>query len=110
MNIEIGFRPASKLWLEKNGTAFGEGLYNLLYLVEKTGSISAAALEMGMSYRTAWGKIRAIEKAWGVRLVDTRVGGKAGGGSGITQEAYLIMDRLREFRQQVEDVEGMFIG
>ena len=35
----------------------GPGKATLLDIIDKTGSISAAAREMGMSYRKAWGLI-----------------------------------------------------
>jgi len=78
-----GFQPGFKVWLEKGGAVFGEGLFNLLVGIEKTGSISGAACEMGMSYRSAWGKIRVCEKKWGIMLVSARVGGDTGGGSTV---------------------------
>ena len=37
--------------------ALGPGKATLLDIIDKTGSISAAAREMGMSYRKAWGLI-----------------------------------------------------
>lgn len=97
-----GFRPGCKVWFEKNGEVFGEGLYNLLMLIESTGSISGAASQMEMSYRTAWGKIRAAEKRWGMRLINARVGGDTGGGSKLTGEASQLLDKFRKFREEAD--------
>lgn len=104
----FGLNPGCKLWFEKDGTAFGEGLFNLLALVEVKGSITAAAQEMGMSYRTAWGKIRKAEQAWEIKLVEAYVGGESGGGSGLTPEAVKLMDKFREYRQRIESVVQSF--
>lgn len=100
--MTLGFRPAIKIWFEKDGEVFGEGLYSLLLLIESTGSISGAAGHMEMSYRAAWGKIRAAEKSWGIRLVSARVGGEAGGGSKLTWEALELVNSFRRFRGEAD--------
>lgn len=100
----FGFRPGCKVWLEKDGAVFGEGLYNLLLRIDRTGSLAGAASEMGMSYRAAWGKIRVAEKKWNIRLVNTRVGGEAGGGTGLTGEARALLDRYRELRDGADSL------
>ncbi|MFZ5649510.1 MAG: winged helix-turn-helix domain-containing protein [Bacillota bacterium] len=100
--MTLGFRPACKIWFEKDGEVFGEGLYNLLLLIESMGSISGAAGHMEMSYRTAWGKIRAAEKRWGIRLVNARVGGETGGCSRLTVEAAQLVNRFRRFREEAD--------
>jgi len=97
-----GFQPAFKVWFEKGGAVFGEGLYDLLVGIDRSGSISGAASEMGMSYRSAWGKIRVAEKRWGIRLVTATVGGDTGGGSTLTGEARQLLERFRELKDQTE--------
>ncbi|MHB8157301.1 MAG: winged helix-turn-helix domain-containing protein [Desulfocucumaceae bacterium] len=108
MAMPPGFRPAVKIWLEKEGQALGEGLYKLLSLIEKKGSIAGAASEMEMSYRNAWGKIKTAEKAWGIKLVDTRVGGLLGGGTGLTGEAAELIKTYQELRAHIERSAGNF--
>lgn len=100
----LGFRPGCKVWLEKEGAVFGEGLYRLLLGIDRAGSIAAAAMEMGMSYRAAWGKIKAAEKKWDIHLVTTRVGGEAGGGAILTGEARMLLERFRELQQETENM------
>lgn len=97
----LGFKPGCKVWLEKDGAVFGEGLYDLLSRIERTGSIASAASEMGMSYRAAWGKIKVAEKKWRIKLVNTRVGGDSGGGASLTGEAGLLLDRFRRLRNGI---------
>ena len=59
-----------KIWIEQDGNvAFAEGRRMLLEAVERLGSLNAAAKELGMSYRAAWGKIKATEKALGPETV-----------------------------------------
>jgi len=76
----------SKIWIEdENGDLiFGSGRMKILKAVEKHGSILAAAKELRMSYRAAWGKIKAIEERIGKPLLHRRTGGASGGGSDLT--------------------------
>src|SRR3990167_5564785 len=74
-----------KIWLEeKGGVAFAEGRRMLLESIDRLGSLNAAAKELGMSYRAAWGKIKATEKALGIKLLEVTTGGKGGGGATLT--------------------------
>ena len=78
--------------------AMGPGRARLITLIESTGSISAAAREMGMSYRRAWQLVEAINENFREPVVVTAVGGKRGGGAVVTDfgkrvvEAYLEME------------------
>ncbi len=56
----------------------------LLAEIERLGSISAAARELGMSYRYALERITIVEKRLGRQLVDRTRGGKEGGGAKLT--------------------------
>ena len=67
--------------LTRNEPALGPGKAQLLGLIEATGSISAAAREMGMSYKRAWQLVEAMNAGFREPLVLTAVGGKAGGGA-----------------------------
>ena len=67
------------LWLEQGGgTLFGLGRLHLLERIEASGSIKAAAEELNMSYRAAWGKLKASEEALGVALIEKSGGNKNG--------------------------------
>ncbi len=66
----------SKIWLEVDGEpVFGQGREELLRLIQKTGSINAAAKAMGIPYRKAWTYIDAMEKRLGFPLVNRQKGG-----------------------------------
>lgn len=74
-------RLAFKLWLETDeGYAFGPGVYNLLKVIKKTGTLKEASEKLDMSYRYAWGLIRKAEEALGESLIEAQKGGKSGGG------------------------------
>jgi len=60
-----------KIWMEKGGRViFGPGRLELLKAIESCGNLSAAARKLNMSYRAAWGRLRASEKRLGMRLVE----------------------------------------
>ncbi|MDD3312205.1 LysR family transcriptional regulator [Pseudodesulfovibrio sp.] len=87
-------RPVMRLhlWLETgDGVLFGLGRLQLLRKVEQCGSLKAAAESLGMSYRGAWGKIKATEKLFGEKLIE-RAGSRREGyhltlfGSGLAHD------------------------
>ena len=70
--------------LAKGAPAIGPGKAELIERIGRTGSISAAAREMGMSYRRAWQLVEALNAAYRGPVVTTAVGGKRGGGARVT--------------------------
>ena len=75
----------------------GPGRARLVTLIGETGSISAAAREMGMSYRRAWQLVEALNKSFNEPVVLTATGGKRGGGAVVTDFG----------KRMVEDYQGM---
>ncbi len=91
-----------KIWMEQDGSvAFAEGRRMLLESVNHLGSLNAAAKELGMSYRAAWGKIKATEKALGLKLLDVTTGGKGGGGAKLTREARELVTSYNKYVQKM---------
>ncbi|MBU6392923.1 MAG: LysR family transcriptional regulator [Planctomycetota bacterium] len=91
-----------KIWLEENGgVAFAEGRRLLLEAVDRVGSLNAAAKELGMSYRAAWGKIKATEKALGMKLLEVTTGGKGGGGATLTPEAKELLSKYKKYVNRI---------
>jgi molybdate transport system regulatory protein len=95
-------KVAYKVWLDNNGKAFGEGPYQLLKRIRKTGSLHQAAIEMKMSYRKAWVTIHAIEEKLGFSLLERKIGGTSGGGSIITPSGLELMNHYEQFRKEVK--------
>jgi molybdate transport system regulatory protein len=94
---------AYKVWLDRDGKAFGEGPFRLLKLVEKTGSLHQAAKEMKMSYRKAWLTVRFIEERLGFPLLERHTGGLSGGGSTITPKGADFIRHYEIFRADVKE-------
>ncbi len=93
-------RVRSKIWLEVDGEpVFGRGRDELLRLIQKTGSINAAAKEMGVPYRKAWTYIDAMEKRLGFPLVNRLKGGAGGGESFLTPLAEALLQKFDLLQQ-----------
>jgi molybdate transport system regulatory protein len=89
------------LWLETpEGVFFGTGRALLLTKIEEHGSLKKAAEDLGMSYRAAWGKIRATEEVLGVKLIAQR--GSKKGGHRLTQHGVLLKEKYLIWFQEVE--------
>ena len=67
------------------GRRLGPGKVRLLQLIDQLGSISAAARDMGMSYRRAWLLVEESNQLFDVPLVESTTGGSGGGGARLTE-------------------------
>jgi molybdate transport repressor ModE-like protein len=98
-------KPRTKLWLEVNSQyVFGLGISNILKAVQQTGSIKAAAREVGKSYRHVWDKIKQAEQALGAPLVWTQVGGKDARRSELSELAQDLVRDYDDCRQRLFDL------
>ncbi len=70
--------------LSAKDPAMGPGKAALIEQIDATGSISAAARAMDMSYRRAWQLVEAINLSFKQPVVVTATGGKRGGGTVVT--------------------------
>ncbi|MDP3031439.1 MAG: LysR family transcriptional regulator [Rhodocyclaceae bacterium] len=75
--------------------AIGPGKAALLEAVARTGSISAAARTMGMSYRRAWVLVDTMNRSFRSLVVETAKGGASGGGARITEFGLDVLSRYR---------------
>lgn len=75
--------------------AMGPGKADLVEAIGRTGSISAAAREMGMSYRRAWLLVEALNRSFREPLVEAAPGGKGGGGARVTPRGHDVLKRYR---------------
>ncbi len=85
----------------KGRTVVGEGRYDLLRLIDETGSLSRAASAMSMSYRYAWGVIKHLEEEMGGPLVESHRGGKDGGRTELTDMARELISEFETARDLV---------
>jgi molybdate transport system regulatory protein len=90
--------------------AMGPGRARLIALIDSTGSISAAAREMGMSYRRAWQLVDAINESFNQPVVTTAVGGRKGGGAVVTDFGKQIVDAYHQMESKASAVIATDLG
>lgn len=86
--------------LSAGDPAMGPGKAALIAYIEATGSISAAAREMGMSYRRAWQLVEAINQSFSEPVILTATGGKRGGGALVTDFGRDLVARFRAMEEK----------
>lgn len=75
--------------------AMGPGKVALLEAIAEAGSLSAAARQIGMSYRRAWLLLDETNKAFKSPVVSTAAGGSHGGGTVLTPLGEEVIRRYR---------------
>src|SRR5512142_2654316 len=76
----------------------------LLERIDATGSITAAASAMGMSYKAAWEAVEAINNLSEQALVERKTGGQKGGGTTLTVYGRRVVGAYRRLEQEREQV------
>jgi molybdate transport system regulatory protein len=100
------FKLKGMLSLQSNDqTLGGADRIALLAKIAETGSITAAARAVGMSYKGAWDVIDAMNNLSDEPLVQRVVGGKGGGGTHLTERG----QRLIEAFAALEDIHRRFL-
>jgi len=79
----------------ESGARIGPGKAKLLESIRETGSISAAARDMGMSYKRAWLLLDSMNQAFTEQVVTAAPGGAGGGGSTLTPFGAEVLARYR---------------
>jgi len=87
----------------ESGEAIGPGKVDLLEKIDESGSISAAARNLGMSYRRAWQLLESLNSSFRQPVATTSKGGKGGGGAIITP---LGQELIRTYRTFEADLGG----
>jgi molybdate transport system regulatory protein len=82
--------------------AMGPGKADLLRAIAETGSISASARRMGMSYRRAWVLVDTMNRCFREPVVDSATGGAGGGGARVTRFGHTVLARYDSMRTRVE--------
>jgi len=91
-----------KIWLERDGRIiFGPGRDGLLKAIEEYHSLSAAAKKLKMSYRAAWGRIKASEERLGMKLVEIDHTKR---GMHLTDKAKMLMNCFDQVDQEITDL------
>jgi molybdate transport system regulatory protein len=86
LTIRVDFGPFGFL---------GPGKIQLMELISKHGSITAAGKEIGMSYRRAWLLVDEINRIFREPLVEKQMGGSGGGGARLSKLGRDVVGRYR---------------
>lgn len=86
LNIRIDLDPGGRI---------GPGKIALLEHIDAAGSISAGARELSMSYKRAWDLVEELNILFSAPVVETRTGGKRGGGAQLTATGQMVVSRFR---------------
>lgn len=86
------WRPMMKLRIAKESVFFGPGSWQLLSLIESTGSVSVASKYMGISYSKAWKLLNNLESGLGYSVLTRQKGGKGGGSSFVNEKGKALME------------------
>jgi molybdate transport system regulatory protein len=99
-NIRVNYR----VWLSthEGREILGDEEWRLLGYIAETGSLKAAADEMKISYRKAWGDLRDAEQKLGFSLIEKVRGGEQGGSSTLTDEGTRLINAYRELHQNFQ--------
>ena len=103
-DLRLGIR----LTLSKETEFFGPDTFELLKLIDETGSIRAAATKMGISYSKGWKMINKMEEEMGFHFLKRCNGGKDGGSSTLTEEGIEFINKYHAMMNDVERMAGNF--
>ena len=100
---DIFLKQQIQLVTREDDTIINEEGFTLLTEIKKEQSIVAAARNMGISYRKAWGLLREIENVLGFQLVGKHRGGKDGGKTDLTIEGLELTNAYIELKAELEE-------
>ena len=86
----------------ESGARIGPGKAALLESIRDTGSISAAARDMGMPYKRAWVLLDSMNRAFEEPVVEAIAGGQHGGGAVLTPFGADVLARYRRILAAAE--------
>ena len=94
----------ARVWFQREGEyLLGEREAALLGAIEQSRSIKEAAKTTGISYRTAWAALQAMERALGAPVVHSRAGGPGGGATTLTDDTRALLRLYDGVRRRVEE-------
>src|SRR5881275_873360 len=82
----------------ESGARVGPGRAKLLESIRDTGSISAAARDMAMSYKRAWLLVDSMNQAFIEPVISAAPGGVRGGGAILTPFGAELLERYQRIQ------------
>nr|WP_288931999.1 winged helix-turn-helix domain-containing protein [uncultured Allomuricauda sp.] len=92
----------ARCWIDIDGKKFfGPGRAQLLMMIDKNGSLSKAAKEMGMSYRKAWSMVEDMNQRGQQPYVELHKGGAQGGGAELTETGKKVLSTFIQMNEKI---------
>lgn len=82
--------------------ALGPGKICLLEAIDRNGSISSAARDIGLSYKRAWDMVATMNACFKSPLVASEKGGSGGGGARLTDLGRKVAGLYRDMEHKAE--------
>ena len=93
---------SASLILRRGGLArVGLERIALIEAIGSLGSISAAAKQLGLSYKGAWDGVQALNNLFDAPLVVANAGGKAGGAASVTSRGLAVIRAFRDVEREI---------
>lgn len=98
------FTLRGHIWLEcESGLEIGPGRAALLEQINDLGSIRKAADALGLTYRQAWARVKAMNSSADCQLVQRTSGGVNGGGASLTKQGLTILEAFQKQDQRFQN-------
>lgn len=102
---------SGRIWMDKADRKFlGSDRIELLEKIQALGSITKAAKAVGISYKTAWEIVDAMNNLADRPLVVRMTGGKGGGGTHLTPEGQRVINSFRIVQEEHKNFLGKLAG
>lgn len=89
------------IWMGRDEDAqISDVRISLLERIDQTGSITQAAKAVGISYKTAWDAVDAMQNISGESLVESLSGGKGGGGTRLAEAGQKLVQTYRMIQKE----------
>jgi len=84
--------------------AVGPGKIELLEAIGKSGSLSQAARDLGMSYRRAWLLVASLNTSFRKPVARAVTGGRGGGGATLTDFGHALIESYRALDRDISSI------
>jgi molybdate transport system regulatory protein len=100
-NIAI---EAAVMLRRSDARGMGRDRVRLLQAVAREGSITAGARAVGLTYKAAWDALEAMSNLFGRPLLETRTGGRRGGGAYLTPAGVQVVEAFERLESEMARV------
>ena len=95
-NVKLKLKSFHHIVDDQNRIVMAEGRMDLLEAIAETGSINQAAKQMGMSYKTAWSKLRSTERHLKTKVVHS----DKSSGTRLTSGGEELLSTYKQMKQK----------